>query len=220
LAAGDGQGDIAENLAVALHTAQDDFDVIQLSSTNSHVLSITARVSGTTNRDVSPLAHTIPNVVFNAATDSTTLLLAGKIAGHQAAASGSSNTTAIASSLFNLSAAKKDFNGLRITMSKNDSTSLMAAGASLTLTGNSGTLNAENGTAVDALSKGGAGNQSAETAGGATYGNGIALVAGTNAPSAAMTSSVLDYVAGSGEIESTSTTEGNDTNRTGWLAGS
>ena len=95
-------------------------------------------------------------------------------------------------------------------------------GATITLSAYSGTLVKENGTAVVSLTKTGDGNGPGASGGNGTddYGSGIALVAGTNAPSAANNSDTLDYVAGYSAIESPVTAEGNDTDRTGWLAGS
>jgi len=109
-------------------------------------------------------------------------------------ATAASNTTAIASSLFNLAVVKNSYSGVRVTL-KNAST-VVAKTLTITLATGAQLSSAFSGNGTIAQ----------------------VLVAGTNIVSAAVNSSTLDYVAGFSDIESVVTTAGNDTDRTGWLS--
>jgi hypothetical protein len=229
-AANESQVNIAADMATALNGTGP-----WNASSSSNVLIITANVSGTGDRDLSPLALVPGTLSFDTTTTATTLKLAGKYASYIDAGTESatlliaSNTLAVASELFNLSVAKTTRNGVRVTLSKNNNNVVMS-GASITLTSYSGTLVTEGdsaiatlvGTVGGAANLAGAGNAPSGSGGNGTddYGAAIALVAGTNIPTAANNSSTLDYVAGFSDIEDPVTTAGNDTDRTGWLAGS
>jgi hypothetical protein len=221
----EGHVNIAADMATAINALTSPW----VASSSSNVLVITANVSGTGDRDLSPLALTPGTLAFDSSTDSTTLKLAGNFATYIAGAtasealSASSNTLAVASSLFSLSVAKTTENGVRVTLSQNNNGAVMNAGASITMTSFSGTLVAEGTAAIASFTTvkeiDGAGNGASGNGGNGTddYGVGTPLVGGANIPTSANNSSTLDYVSGFSDIESPVTATGNSTDRTGWL---
>jgi len=177
---------------------------------------VAALVSGTSYRDVSSIGHSLPTLAIDTATVSSNELLWGNDTDNEVAGveiGSTSNTTAIASSLFSLSIDKNVYNNMRITLSSsNNAVNMATAGATITIDASSSTLATETAAQsgyYDFLTE-----LSSSAHGGA---NGITLVAGTNIAPTSVTSSTLDYVAGFTDIESVTTTAGNDTDRTGWL---
>jgi len=148
---------------------------------------ITATVSGTTLEDRGPLSNALNNLSIDSTTASGTFLWAG--AAQDMELSAASNTTAIASGLFNLATTKVvRSSGLRVTL---ENTSTTVADGSLA---------------------------AAEVAAGDTMTDvGITLVAGSNIIGSGTNSSTLNYVAGFGDIESITAASTTAKDRTSWL---
>jgi len=161
-----------------------------VATSTNNTITIGATVSGTTHRDVGPLSHALQTlqIVDTALAASQTLLWAGSNAAHVVAASAASNTTASASSLYNLAIAKEDRSGLRVTL---QNTSTTVADASLAA--------AEKAT------------------GDAMTGVGVILAAGTNIIGSGTNSNTLNYTAGFSDIETQTPASTSTANRVSWL---
>jgi len=127
-------------------------------------------------------------------------LFAGGSSVYSTLSNASSNTTAIASSLFNLSVVKNLYSGIRVTL-KNTSTTVAKTM----------TITFATAAQLSSALAGNGGDQSPTRLGMQ------ALVAGTNVVAASVNSSTLDYVAGFSDIESTSSSTAATTDRTDWL---
>jgi len=175
-------------------------------ATSDAKILVTALVSGTLNEDYSPLPHSTNTLVILATSNSTTKALAGDLSTYTdgSVSSAVSNVTAVASSLFNLSVSKADYSGMRVTL-KNSSTSIALNNMAVSTGATSGAFAANYYYSYD----------TAPTADHA--GNYRTLTAATQIAAASITSSALDYVASFSNIESPTTTDGADTDRTGWL---
>ena len=194
--ASQGSSALASAIATKLNEVQSAFTA---TSTAYGTIQVVAQVSGTTEEDRGPLNHTFPDLNILVSSPSTTLLFAGS--SYSTLSNASSNTTAIASSLFNLAVNKSLFSGIRVTL-KNTSTSI-AKTMTVGVTSSASMMGNTDGTAPRLM---------------AQY-----LVNGTNIASssgAGSNSNTLDYVATFAQIDSVTTTtdvEAQITDRTGWL---
>ena len=197
IAAGEGDDEIAEEIATAINSAQDAFTASYLDGTAKFV--VTAEVSGTnnTNRGPAALSFTAPALSVKTGSATTTLKWAGDT--HKTLASAASNTTAAASSLYNYGQSKADFSGLRITV-KNTSTTVNLSSLDVDLTALTASTMFQ-------------GDSAATTAASIA----TPLVKGTNMPGVATSSSVLNYDAEFSEIEDVVTTAGNTVKKYTWL---
>jgi len=162
-------------------------------------------VSNTLKEDLSSTAHSFNTLIIDQSNvGSTTFLFAGNNAKHILAASSSSNTTAIASKLYNLSTPGTTYSGLRVT-AVNNSTTVDLSSMNVTVGTVSSAFAGNSGTTTDSFS--------------GLTGNAVLLSAGDNIVAASIKSSTLDYVSSFSDVEnpvpvaSTSAT----TDRTGWL---
>ncbi|MDA7807912.1 hypothetical protein N8971_00330 [Flavobacteriaceae bacterium] len=189
-------GAIAVDIATALNAATHAY--VATGSSDGKIR-IAALVSGTLNEDYSPIPHSFNTMSVVTNVDSTTLQLAGANSEHIVAASSSSNTTAIASSLFNFSTSAVTTSGVRVTIKSASTTinSSMTVTSSVLSSAFAGVYGGDAGEFVNA--------------------NGLPLTAGSNIVGTGLSSSVLDYVAAFSDIESTSTTTPQVTDRTSWL---
>ncbi|MDA9037209.1 hypothetical protein N9H53_00595 [Flavobacteriaceae bacterium] len=202
VAAGVTTSGIATAIAAAINSVTDAY---QASATVNGRIKIVALTSNTLKEDNSSLAHAFNNLTIDQSNNgSTTFLFAGNNAKHILAASASSNTTAIASSLYNLTTPGTTYSGVRVTAVNNsDATNLGSMNvtvgiASQAFAGNSGTT-------TDSFS--------------GLTGNALLLTAGSNIVAASINSSTLDFVSAFSNVEnpvSVASTAGT-TNRTGWL---
>jgi len=162
------------DIAAAIADRINQLTSAYVATSTLNTITIGATVSGTTHRDVGPLSHSLNTlaIVDTALAASQTLLWAGSNSNHVVATSAASNSTASASSLYNLSIGKEDRSGLRVTL---QNTSTTAADASLA--------------AAEVNS------------GDPMTGVGVILVAGTNIVGSGTNSSTLDYVASFTDIE-------------------
>ena len=230
LAVNEGQTHLATKIAAVI-TALGAWNA----AASSNTITFSANVSGTGDRDYSPLAHAVPTLVISSDSTTSTLSLAGNYAGHISAGTESislevaSNTIASASGTFNLAVTKTNYNGLRVTLSKDDTTSVFPASAGVIMTSYSGGLVKEtvNVTTADvATYTGTAATAQGNMVAAASGGNGTGAVGGTillaspaNIATAASQSATLNYVAAYADVESpvTTTATGSSTDRTGWL---
>jgi len=192
--AGDASGALAIAIADALNSATSAYTAT--GSTDGKIR-IAAQVSGTNNEDRGPIPHPFRTLSVSTTSDSTTLQLAGANAAHILTAAASSNTTAIASSLFNFSTSSTTRSGVRVTI-KASSTAVDYSGMSVTAatTSNAFVGNIAEGAHAVALDSDGSDR---------------------NMVTASVSSLSLDYVAGFSDIETTSSTTAASTDRTGWL---
>ena len=206
--ASQGSSTIASSIATALNAATHAY--VSTATTDGKLL-VTPLVSGTLTADRGPLAHGFNNLSISTTNASTTLLLAGDDTAYVTLATAASNTTAIASSLFNLSQSKLTFSGMRVTL-KNTSTSVNLGSLGVAAAGSSVTFNGYDITATDSQ---GAMARVAFT--GATTPRAATLVKGTDIVTAAVTSNALDYVAAFSDIENVTTTAGSTVKKHTWL---
>jgi len=197
--AGSQSGALAIDIATALNNATHAYVA---TGTTDGKIRITALVSGTTKEDRGPIPHAFQTLSVSTSSDSSTLQLAGANANHIIAASSSSNTTAIASELFNFATSSTSRSGVRVTI-KNSSTTVDYSGMSVTVASASSAAFKGNDSGTAALA------EALATSG-----------ASQNMVGASISSSALDYVAAFSDIESQTTTTdvaAQTTDRTGWL---
>jgi len=195
--ASQGSTALASAIATKLNSVQSAYVA---TSTQYGTIQVVAQVSGTIEEDRGPHPHSFPTLYIDVASPSTTLLFAGSSSVYSTLSNASSNTTAIASSLFNLSVVKNLYSGIRVTL-KNTSTTVAKTM----------TITFATAAQLSSALAGNGGDQSPTRLGMQ------ALVAGTNVVAASVNSSTLDYVAGFSDIESTSSSTAATTDRTDWL---
>jgi len=206
LIAGDTADDIADSIAIALNAATNAYNATGTNASGLGKLLITANVSGTNLADRGPHPFAFQTLTIVTATDSTTVLLAGANAQHILAASSVSNTTAIASGLFNLTQSTAAYSGVRVTI-KNTSTTLAANAMSVTFVGTSSVAFAPNVALLVNNDVIGLGT------------NAQGLIAGGNIVASTVVTATLDYISGFADVEDqvTPTNTAGTTDRTGWL---
>jgi len=198
LAAVNGSG-IADALVAAFNLGTHAY----VATNTSGVIRIAALVSGTLQKDDSPLAHAFQTLNVITTSASTTKLLAGDLPSVVLQVSAASNLTAVASGFFNFNLGDVKRSGIRVTL-KNSSlilskamTVVATAAASDALAGNDG---------ADVLGEG--------------FNNLVSGIDITNVANAVgLASTTLTYVAGYSDIEApvTSTNTAGTTVRVGWL---
>jgi len=192
-----GSAALASAIATKLNAVQDAYVA---TSTVYGTIQVAALVSGTTEEDRGPHPHSFPDLVIETSGVTGTLLFAGGSSVYSTLATAASNTTAIASSLFNLAVVKNTYSGVRVTLKNN-----------VTTVAKTMTITFSTAAQLSSAFSGNGGNVAPTTLGVQ------ALVAGTNVAAASVNSSTLDYVADFSDIEAVVTTAGNDTDRTGWF---
>ena len=177
-------GAVGKAIATKFNSVQSSY----VATATENKIVITALVSGTINEDRGPLSHALNTLTIgnNVATASGSLLWAG--AAEKLQSNAGSNTTAAASSLYNLAITKAARTGLRVTLRNNSTT------------------NADSGLAA-------AEKDSSDP----MTGVGVVLTAGTNIIGSATNSSTLSYVAGWADRESSTPASTTSVDRTGWL---
>jgi len=202
VAAGVTTSGIATAIAAAINSVTNAY---QATATVNGRIKIVALTSNTLKEDNSSLAHAFNTLTIDQSNNgSTTFLFAGNNSLHIKAASASSNTTAIASSLYNLSTPGTTYSGVRVT-AKNTSTATALNSMNITI-----------GTASQAFA--GNGGTTSDSFDGLDN-NAVLLTAGSNIVAASINSSTLDFVSSFSNVENpvpVASTAGT-TNRTGWL---
>jgi hypothetical protein len=198
VAAGDRQDGIADAVRAAIE-ADADYSAATITSAGSNFVLVTKMVSGTATQNTSPVDMSFPSISFviDAAGTSTTAVLT------PSAYNVASNSGAVTSQLFSLSAAAPVVkNGLRITL-RNTGNVVMPATTTVVVSGASNTAIATGAIAPNGV-------------------NGI-IAAGVNIPSWVSTTKedAEDYVTVFTDISAGTTTgsaavAGKTTNRTGW----
>ena len=176
---------------------------------------IAANVSGTSAIDRGPVTvgHAFNTLTVFTQVDTTTIKLAGAVAGHTTALSGASNVTAVASSLYNFSATNALYSGVRVTI-KN--TSLSTALATMSVTVAAANTNAFAGRdGAGGAAANGTPHQRDELAQGL-----VTTLERLNMTTGAVASASLDYNSAFTDVESpvTSASTAGTTDRTGWLS--
>ena len=113
-------GGLAAAMATALNAATSAFTA---TSSLDGQIRIAAQVSGTNNRDYSPLSHAFQTLTVFTTSVSSTKLLAGDNATVVLTASAASNITAVASGFFNFGTSSIAHSGVRVTV-RNNSTAV------------------------------------------------------------------------------------------------
>ena len=208
VATGSASGAIAVDIATAFNAATNAYVA---TATLDGKIAIVALVSGTLSEDRGPqtVGHSFNTLtVFETTTtNSTTVALAG--ATHAGEVSALSNTTAVASSLYNFSATSALYSGVRVTARNNSTAAALTMSVTVANTNSSAFKGKDGGAGPDGPSFHDLLAQALVSSGDTDNQNMAAL---------GVSSSALDYVSTFANVESPVTTAGGTTDRTGWLS--